>query len=41
MGKPISDELPPSPGPQESSEDETSEIQMQKVMRTEIEELRY
>ena len=41
MGKPRSDELPPLPGPQESSEDESSEIQMQKVMRTEVEELRY
>ena len=39
MGKPRSDELPPLPGPQESSEDESSK--MQKVMRTEAEELRY
>ena len=41
MGKPRSNELPPLPEPQESSEDESSEIQMQKVMRTEVEELRY
>ena len=41
MDKPRSDELPPLPEPQESSEDESSEIQMQKVMRTEVEELRY
>ena len=41
MGKPRSDELPPLPEPQESLEDESSEIQMQKVMGTEVEELRY
>ena len=41
IGKPRSDELSPLPGPQESSEDESSEIQMQKVMWTEVEELRY
>ena len=41
MAKPRSDELPPLPEPQESSEYESSEIQMQKVMRTEVEELRY
>ena len=41
MAKPRSYELPPLPEPQESSEDESSEIQMQKVMRTEVEELRY
>ena len=29
MGKPRSDELPPLPEPQESSEDESSESQMQ------------
>ena len=41
MGKPRSDELPPLPEPQESSEDESSKRQMQKVMRTEVEELGY
>ena len=41
MGKPISDELPPLPELQESSEDENSESQMWKVMRTEVEELGY
>ena len=41
MGKPRPDELPPLPEPQESSEDESSESQMQKVMRTEVEELGY
>ena len=39
MGKPRSDELPPLPEPQESSEDERSEGQMRKIMRTEVEEL--
>ena len=39
MGKPRSDELPILPEPQESSEDESSESQMWKVMRTEVEEL--
>ena len=41
MSKPRSDELPPLPEPQESSEDEGSECQMRKVMRTEAEELGY
>ena len=41
MGKARSDELPPLPEPQESSEDESSESQMQKVMRTEVQELGY
>ena len=41
MGKPGSDELPPIPEPQESSEDESSKRQMRKVMRTEVEELGY
>ena len=41
MGKPRSDELPPLSEPQESSEDESSESQMQKIMRTEVEELGY
>ena len=41
MGKPRSDELPPLPEPQESSEDESSKCQMWKVMRTEVEELGY
>ena len=41
MGKPRSDELPPLPEPQESSEDESSKRQMRKVMRTEVEELGY
>ena len=36
MGKPRSDELPPLREPQESSES-----QMQKIMRTEVEELGY
>ena len=35
------DELPPLPEPHESSEDESSESQMRKVMRTEVEELGY
>ena len=34
MGKPRSDELPCLPEPQECPEDESSEIQMQKVVRT-------
>ena len=41
MGKPRSDELPPLPEPLESSEDESSESQTLKVMRTEVEELGY
>ena len=41
MSKPGSDELPPLPEPQESSEDEGSESQMRKVMRTEVEVLGY
>ena len=41
MGKPRSDELPPLPEPQESSEDESSKRQVRKVMRTEVEELGY
>ena len=41
MGKPRSDELPPFPEPQESSEDESSKSQMRKIMRTEVEELGY
>ena len=41
MGKPRSDELPPLPEPQESSEDESSKRQMRKVVRTEVEELGY
>ena len=41
MGIPGSDELPPLPEPQESSEDESSESQIWKVMRTEVEELGY
>ena len=41
MAKPRSDEFPPSQERQESSEDESSESQMQKVMRTEVEELGY
>ena len=41
MGKPGSDELPPLPEPQESSEDESSKRQMRKVTRTEVEELGY
>ena len=34
-------ELPPLPKPQGSSEDESSESQMWKVMRTEVEEVGY
>ena len=41
MGIPRSDELPPFPEPQGSSEDEISESHMWKVMRTEVEELGY
>ena len=41
MGKRGSDELPPLPEPQESSEDESSKRQMRKVMRTAVEELGY
>ena len=41
MGKPRSDELPPLLEPQESSEDESSENQMRKVIRTEVEEFGY
>ena len=41
MGKSRSDELPPLPEPQESSEDEGSESQMRKVMWTEVEEIEY
>ena len=41
MGKPRSDELPPLPEPQESSEDESSKRQMQKVMGTEVVEVGY
>ena len=41
MGKSRSDELPPLPEPQESSEDESSESQMLEIMRTEVEELGY
>ena len=41
MGKPRSDELPPLPEPQESSEDESSKRQTWKAMRTEVEELGY
>ena len=41
MGIPGSDGLPPLPEPQESSEDESSESQMWKVMRTEVAELGY
>ena len=37
MSKPGSHELPPLPEAQESSEDQGSESQMQKVMRTEVE----
>ena len=40
-GHPRSDELPPLSEPQESSEDESSESQMWKVMRTEVEEVGY
>ena len=39
MGIPRSDELPPLPEPQESSEHESSECQMCKVMRIYVEEL--
>ena len=39
MCKPRSDELPPLPEPQESSEDESSESQMRKVMRKVIKNL--
>ena len=39
MGIPRSDELPPLPEPQESSNDESSESQMWKVIRTGVEEL--
>ena len=41
MGKPGSDELPPLPEPQESSEYESSKRQIRKVMRTKVEELGY
>ena len=41
MSKPRLDELPPLPEPQESSEDEGSESQIRKVMRTEVEVLGY
>ena len=41
MGKPRSDELPPLSEPQENTEDKSSESQMQKIMRTEVEELGY
>ena len=41
MGIPRSDKLPPSPEPQESSEDESSGSQILKVMRTEVKELGY
>ena len=41
LGKPRSDELPPLPEPQESSEDESSKSQMRQVMWTEVEELGY
>ena len=41
MDRPRSDEPPPLPEPQESSEDESSECQMRKVMRAEVEELGY
>ena len=37
MGRLRSDELPPLPEPQESSEDESSESQVREVMRTEVE----
>ena len=39
MGIPRSDESPPLPEPQESSEDQSSASEMRKVMRTEVEEL--
>ena len=39
MGKPRSDELPPLPEAQETSEEESSESLMRKVMRTEVEDL--
>ena len=41
MGIPRSDELSRSPEPQKRSEDDSSESQMRKVMRTEVEELGY
>ena len=41
MGIPRSDDLPPLPEPQESSDDESLESQMWKVMRTEVGELGY
>ena len=41
MGMPRSDELSPLPEQQESSEDESSESQMWKVMRNLVEELGY
>ena len=41
MGKPRLDELSPLPEPQESSEDERSETELRKVMRTAVEELGY
>ena len=41
MGKLRSDELSSLPEPQESSEDESSESQMWKVMRAEVEEVGY
>ena len=41
MGIPRSDELSRSPGPQKRSKDDSSESQMWKVMRTEVEGLEY
>ena len=41
MGIPRSAELPPLSEPQESSKGKSSESQMWKVMRTEVEELGY
>ena len=41
IGIPRSGELQPLPKPRESSEDESSESQIRKVMRTEAEELGY
>ena len=41
MGIRRSDELPPLPEPQESSEDESLDSQKWKVIRTEVEELGY
>ena len=38
MGIPRSDELPPLPEPQESSEDESLESQIWNVMKTEVED---